>query len=554
MRKSILIRNICISTMLCCMALISTNAMARQYTAVEVENQAQAQWHINYASYLIDIGKYFEALEQYDTAIDFSPVAKTRVNAMFGKAMVLSTFLDAPDKAADLYRMVGRKYPDYADTALYRLGFLYYQMNKFDKSREVFKQYAKYFPEGKFKYQAEAVVSAMADKTGPAPKPEPKPVPVPTPKPEPKPTPTPKPSPAPEDKTPAKLGDEPTLRVCLSRKVTSVVVTSSSKDDKVCTDDLGCGRKYKVGMSGNKLTLDGKTVSADRIKFTSKVPLKVSYGSEKKKVRGIVDISIRKGKLLILNLITIEDYLLSVVPAESYASWPADTLKAQAVAARTYAYYQKKHRTHLFYDVYADTYDQMYAGVDREDKRADKAVKETRGQVLLYKNKPILSQYTANSGGYTADAKAIFGAGKAYLVAHKDPASLKGKMAAWTRKFKVRDIEAKLKKVGISVPGIKSIKSLETGPSGRITKVRISYKGGHRDLRTRTTLGSSRVLNLPDILLKIENKNGQYIFKGNGWGHGVGYSQWGSAELGKKKKYDYILKFYYPGSEIKQLW
>ncbi|CCO25120.1 SpoIID/LytB domain-containing protein [Maridesulfovibrio hydrothermalis] len=527
MKKSIFIKSISFSAVLFLSCIIfSTVAVAREYSSIELEDQAQAQWHINYASYLIDIGKYFEALEHYDTAIDYSPVANTRVNAMFGKAMVLSTFLDAPDKAADLYKMVGRKYRNHAETALYRLGFLYYQMNKFDKSRSIFNQYLRYFPTGKFRYQAEAVISSMTGETPPKP----------------------------DDIKPAPIGKEPLLRVCLSRRAVSMTVTTASKADKICTDALGCGRKYKVGISGNKLVLDGKVVTATRIKFTSKVPLKVTYGSETKRVRGVVNVSIRKGKLLILNLIEVEDYLRSVVPAESYASWPAETLKAQAVAARTYAYYQKLHRTHLFYDVYADTYDQMYAGVDREDKRTDKAVKETLGQVLLYKKKPILSQYTANSGGHTADAKAIFGAGKDYLVAHKDPASLKGKMASWTRKYKISAIESKLKKIGISVPGIKSIKPLEKGPSGRITKVRIRYRGGHRDLRTRTTLGSSRVLKLPDILLQIDRKDGYYTFKGRGWGHGVGYSQWGAAELGKKKKYDYILKFYYPGSDIKQLW
>lgn len=514
--------------------LLPAGAQARKYSPIEVEDQTQAQWHINYASYLIDVGKYFEALEQYDTAIDYSPVAKTRVHAMFGKAMVLSTFLDAPEKAADLYRMVGRNYPDYADTALYRLGFLYYQMKRYDRANSVFRQYLRYFPKGKFKYQAEAVISSMLVKEEQKPdqKPEEKP----------------------EGKIPGKIGKEAILRVCLSRKVKSMTVTTGSGKDKICTDELGCGRKYKVGLSGKRLTLDGKVVSANRIKFKSNGVLKVNYGSESKKVRGIVDVSIRKGKLLILNLVDIEDYLRSVVPAESYASWPAETLKAQAVAARTYAYYQKKHRTHLFYDVYADTYDQMYGGVSREDKRTDKAVKQTRGQVMHYKKRPILSQYTANSGGFTADAKAIFGAGKDYLIAHKDPASLKGKMASWNKKYSKKDIEAKLKRIGISVPGIRSIKALEKGPSGRIVKVRINYKSGYRDLRTRTTLGSSRVLKLPDILLKIDKKGDYYTFKGRGWGHGVGYSQWGAAELGKTKKYDHILKFYYPGSSIKQLW
>ncbi|WP_415713255.1 SpoIID/LytB domain-containing protein [Maridesulfovibrio sp.] len=522
--------------------MIPVGSQARDYSPVELEDQAQAQWHINYASYLIDIGKYFEALEQYDTAIDYSPVAKTRVNAMFGKAMVLSTFLDAPEKAADLYRMVGRNYPDYSDTALYRLGFLYYQMGRYDRAKSVFRQYLHYFPTGKFRYQAEAVISSMPveQEQKPDQKTDQKPVQ--------------KPDEKTGEKIPEKIGKEPTLRVCLSRKVSSMTVTTGSGKDKICTDDLGCGRKYKVGMSGNNLTLDGRIVTATRIKFKSKGALKVSYGSETKTVRGIINVSIRKGKLLILNLVEIEDYLRSVVPAESYASWPAEALKAQAVAARTYAYYQKMHRTHLFYDVYADTYDQMYAGVDREDKRTDQAVKQTAGHVLLYKDKPILSQYTANSGGFTADAKAIFGAGKAYLVAHEDPASLKGKMASWSKKYSKKDIESKLKKIGISVPGISSITALEKGPSGRIVKVRIKYKSGYRDLRTRTTLGSSRVLKLPDILLRIDKNGDYYTFKGRGWGHGVGYSQWGAAELGKSKKYDHILKFYYPGSSIKQLW
>ena len=174
---------------------------------------------------------------------------------------------------------------------------------------------------------------------------------------------------------------------------------------------------------------------------------------------------------------------------KSYASWPEETLKAQAVAARTYAYYQKLHRTHLFYDVYADTYDQMYAGVEREGKRTNKAVIETCGQIIFYKKKPILSQYTANSGGFTADAKAIFGAGKSYLVAHEDPASLEGKMASWNRKFRAGEIESRLKKIGISVPGIQSIEALEKGPSGRIIKVRIKYNGGSQGCAHQNDFG-----------------------------------------------------------------
>lgn len=535
------------------LATVFNPCSANAVSKADLEDQAQAQWHINYASYLVDVGKYFEALENYDTAIDYTPFAKTKVQAMFGKAMVLSTFLDAPDKAADIYLNITKNYPESAETATYKLAFLYSQDDMPEKADKVLNYYLKKYPQGRYRYQVEAVLSTVQRKLAKIAsekKVEKKPVVEPVKKPVKKDE--KKPEPVSEKKK--VVGEEPSLRVCLSRKEEKLTVTTKGESDKVCTDDLGCGKKYKVTVKSGKLVLNGKTVSASSIRFTSKSPLLAVYGKAKKKVRGDIVVRASKGRLLIINNVEIEDYLRSVVPSESYASWPLETLKSQAVAARTYAYYQKKHRSHLDYDVYADTYDQMYGGVDRENKRSDKALNATIGQVLLYNEKPILSQYTANSGGITADAKAIFGAGKPYLVSHKDPASLKGKMASWSRSFKVSTIEAKLAKIGISVPGIKSIKSLKTGPSGRIIKARVTYSKGYRDLRTRTTLGSSRVLNLPDILLSITRRGDTYLFKGKGWGHGVGYSQWGSAELGKTEDYKSILKFYYPKTLIKQLW
>ncbi|WP_034633501.1 SpoIID/LytB domain-containing protein [Maridesulfovibrio bastinii] len=548
------IKNIALLLVLLIFTTVTCPSVAGAVSKVELEDQAQAQWHINYASYLIDVGKYFESLEQYDTAIDYTPFAKTRVQALFGKAMVLSTFLDAQDKAADIYVDISKKYPESAETAIYKLAFLYSQDDEPVKAQKVLDYYLKKYPSGKYRFQVEAVLSSVKRELAAiaAKKKTDEDIAAETKKEETKPESKPATKPAVDEKK--QLGDEPSLRVCLSRKVTKMTVTTKGSADKICTDDLGCGKKYNIKISNGALVLNGKKVTAASIRFRSNTHLIVGYGKSKKKVRGDISVRVSKGRLLILNNVKIEDYLRSVVPAESYASWPQEALKAQSVAARTYAYYQKKHRTHLDYDVYADTYDQMYGGVDREDKRTDKALKSTHGQVLMYKNKPILSQYTANSGGVTADAKAIFGAGKAYLVSHDDPASLKGKMASWTRSFTVSQIEAKLAKIGISVPGIKSIKSLETGPSGRIIKARINYSGGHRDLRTRTTLGSSRVLNLPDILLSITKSGNKYIFKGNGYGHGVGYSQWGSAELGKTKDYETILEFYYPKTSIKQLW
>ena len=204
------------------------------------------------------------------------------------------------------------------------------------------------------------------------------------------------------------------------------------------------------------------------------------------------------------------------------------------------------------YDLVDDEGDQAYKGMKRERKKTDQAVMETKGQILSYKNKPILAMYSANSGGYTADAGSIFGLSKPYLVAHKDPKSLEGKMARWKKTFSVSEVERALNPAGLKLRGLKRIEPAKKGPSGRIIKIRIVADNTTKTVRTRTTL--RRALKLPEILLEIKKENGNFIFDGRGWGHGVGYSQWGSAILGKKTSYDKILAFYYPNASLIQKW
>jgi len=298
--------------------------------------------------------------------------------------------------------------------------------------------------------------------------------------------------------------------------------------------------------------VNGSRTSGSEMLFESKNPLVVSCGKKKKKVRGNILAKLRKGKLYIINRVDMELYLRSVVPSESYASWPLETLKAQTIASRTYAYYQLRHRKTWAFDVVDDEGDQAYKGMKRETKKTDRAVMETEGQILSYKNKPILAMYSANSGGYTADAGSIFGLGKPYLVAHPDPESLKGKMARWKKTFSVSEVERALNRRGLKIRGLTRIEPAEKGPSGRIIKIRIIADSGTKTVRTRTTL--RRALKLPEILLEIKRDNGNFVFDGKGWGHGVGYSQWGSAILGKKTSYDKILAFYYPTASLIKKW
>ena len=471
-----------------------------------------AQWNINYASYLIDVGKYPDALEAYNTAFDVTPFKKTKLKVLLHKANLLATFLDAEDQALEIYDKIISNYPEGMEIALYRKGLLLFDMKKYQDAATVLSRYLSKYPKGRFRFQAEVLLEQAKKAVAPPP------VVKPT-----------------IEKKP------PLVRVLLLRKAKLVKLQ-------------GYGLKVDgEPIEKQSIVFDTASVRAREIMIEAKSPIRIKSGEYSKRVRGKVVIKPKKSKLMVLNVLDIEKYLWGVVPSESYPSWPIETLKAQAVASRTYAYYQVLHRKNWEYDLVDNEGDQAYKGVDRETKKTTQAVNETRGLVLMEQNRPILAMYTANSGGYTADARYIFKLNKRYLVAHPDPMSLKGKMSSWKRSFSISEVEEKLRRIGVPVRNLRKILPTKTSPSGRIISVKIVSDTVNKEYRTWTIL--RRALRLPEILFSIEKRGNKFIFLGKGWGHGVGYSQWGSAEMGKQGyKFRKILKFYYPETKITKLW
>ena len=486
------------------------------FSQSRLEKERLARWHINYAGYLIDVGKYMQALESYDTAIELSTYTNTKLDALLGKATLLYTFLDAPEEAINIYRYIRKKFPKARELAYFREGLILFSLNRQKEAKAVLEEYLRKYPFGRFRFQAEAILQKIKKKLIPPVK-------------------------------PPKIM-RPNLRVRICKGVRGATI----KGTFVCVKGIGCNNILRLRAFNGNILLNDTTVSKRELVFESDKPMEVSCGSKRKKLRGKIVAKLKKGTLLIINLIDIEDYLLSVVPSESYSSWPLETLKAQAICARTYAYYQYLHRKDWEYDLVDDEGDQAYKGVTVETPRTTRAVRETIGLVLTYKNRPILAMYTANSGGITADARAIFDLYKPYLVAKPDPASLRGKMARWEKRFSIRDVERAFRKIGLNIRGLVDIRPAQIGPSGRIIKIKLVFRDGVQIFRTRTTL--KRALGLPEILLKITKQNDTFIFNGKGWGHGVGYSQWGSAYMGKTKDYRAILRFYYPATRVKKLW
>jgi stage II sporulation protein D len=122
--------------------------------------------------------------------------------------------------------------------------------------------------------------------------------------------------------------------------------------------------------------------------------------------RGVLEISPSPSGLMAVNAVDLESYLRGVVPAESPASWPAEALKAQAVAARTYALTTRKPVTG--FDHYADTRSQVYDGISVEKPSTDSAVAATAGEVVTYQGKPVATYFFSTSGGQTEDVENSF--------------------------------------------------------------------------------------------------------------------------------------------------
>ncbi|MET0650515.1 MAG: SpoIID/LytB domain-containing protein [Pyrinomonadaceae bacterium] len=125
-----------------------------------------------------------------------------------------------------------------------------------------------------------------------------------------------------------------------------------------------------------------------------------------------------KGTLTVVNVVSLEDYVRGVVPNElSPGGWPElEALKAQAVAARTYAVSNLGRFASQGYDLTPDTRSQVYGGRSTEHPLSDRAVHETHGRILTYKGAPVNALYTSTCGGRTEDGENIFGGGAvAYL-------------------------------------------------------------------------------------------------------------------------------------------
>ena len=139
----------------------------------------------------------------------------------------------------------------------------------------------------------------------------------------------------------------------------------------------------------------------------------------KRPYRGQIMVDVVDGKLRAVDIVGLEQYLYGVVPSEMPANWSSEALKAQAVAARSYA--MATRQIGAPYDLFSDTRSQMYLGSSHEDPATSAAVDATKGQVLYYAGKVATTYFSSTSGGQTESAANWTGTAVPYLVSVPDP-------------------------------------------------------------------------------------------------------------------------------------
>ncbi|RPI26341.1 MAG: SpoIID/LytB domain-containing protein [Acidobacteria bacterium] len=258
-----------------------------------------------------------------------------------------------------------------------------------------------------------------------------------------------------------------------------------------------------------------------------------------------------------VNEVDLEEYLRGTVPNELHPSrfQQIEALKAQTVAARTFAFYHLGLNVKRGFDVYADERSQVYSGAKVEHPLSDQAIAETSGVIVTYDGKPILSVYSSTCGGKTESYAGMFRRDLPYLKGGVECSDEISPFHSWEANCAGSKIESALNRRA-AFGHLRKIETLKRGVSGRIIEMKLTGTKGEAVLRgneIRYTFGiRSTLIEHLDTGKDRDGNITEIRVKGKGWGHGVGLCQFGAVHLATKGfDYERILRHYYHDIDLK---
>jgi SpoIID/LytB domain len=389
---------------------------------------------------------------------------------------------------------------------------------------------------------------------------------------------------------------QPEIRVLVAEALSEAVLTINGRvrmevrtmQDQKRIGDFSQSVAVDVTATGNGIRIGAEVYMRVKLKNLDSQPLRLAWKDEKNETITIAiphEIEIygthvadkakrtMKPMVRVLARLPIEEYLYGVVRGEVPANWPLEALRAQAVASRTYAYFEVKSRGNEEYDVKATTSSQVWRPTLAVEQKVQQAVDSTAGIVVTEKNALIKTFFSSECGGFTADARWVFT--KAPILALSGVrcprcSDRANKPSTWSITYTRQEIMQRLRRAGVvrQQGEIRVLQGLDAAGNpmgdnlGRVVTVEIVLAGASgTSLRIpanqfRTAMGTGKD-NIASTYMRISGRDEPNItFTGQGWGHGVGLCQYGAAYAADKMRYNYldILALYYPGSKPVRLW
>jgi SpoIID/LytB domain protein len=316
-----------------------------------------------------------------------------------------------------------------------------------------------------------------------------------------------------------------------------------------------------------------------------------NHGFETREYRGGLTFAAdASGTIAVVNLVSLEDLLRGLVPSEIFAAAPAEALKAQAVTARGEVL-AKVGTRHLAdpYLLCSEQHCAVYRGRTGETPSTNAAVEATRGLALFStEGRLVDSVYSAVCGGHTEDNDAVWGgvpdpslrgrpdvlepvagmpdprkAPDRFLAFDLPAACRRGRFAQptkyrWEKRFTAQQLDALVEPLGIG--SVRHLEPLERGASGRVRLLLVSGTRGATELRGELTIRRQFGMLNSALFTVTEDRDARgnpvaFVFRGGGWGHGVGLCQTGAigrAESGQD--YRAILRHYFNGAEVVRIY
>ncbi len=311
---------------------------------------------------------------------------------------------------------------------------------------------------------------------------------------------------------------------------------------------------YMFRARDGKLVVNDKSKQVQMLKLVSATP-GIFLQTNTNSYRGSFTVkAVQDSKVTMVNHLRVDEYLKGVLPREVVVSWHMECLKTQAVASRTYLKSHLGRHGAQGFDLCASVHCQVYGGTTKEHPQCNKAVDETRGEILTYLGKAVEAYFHSNCGGTTEKVNLVWGLiDKPFLPRKKCSFGTGDSRYNWRQSFSKREILELLKaKTSVRGSEIEAIRIKTASPSGRAQTMTVETDEGAYTLsgnEFRIALNPEKIRST--LWTDFSKSGDDYIFEGRGWGHGVGMCQWGAkGQAERGRSYRSILQFYYPHTTL----